>query len=122
MNVRTLTSAFALLALSACATAQNSATQRQLDVRILNNLIPPHTMTVYLVPRSGIEYNLGDVFGSGTHMLRYQGLGLQGEYQLVARISGSNQAVASSIIVLDRVRSIEWDLQRNYIQVTAVDD
>ena len=111
-----------MLAVTACATAQNSGTQRQLEVRILNNLIPPHTMTVYLVPRSGIEYNLGDVIGSGTHVLRYRGLGLQGEYQLLARITGSNRAVASNILVMDRVRSIEWDLQRNYVEVTGVDE
>lgn len=77
-------------------------------------------MEIYLVPRAGIEHNLGTLVGSGRHTLRYRGLPLSGEYQLVARGS-SNRALGSPILVLDNVTGINWDLQRNYIDLTIAD-
>jgi hypothetical protein len=128
MKLRDLTAAFVLIATAACASGSGggqttgTGTQRQLDIRINNNLIPPRTLTIYLVPRSGIEQNLGDLIGSGVRTLSYRGLALQGEYQLVARVVGAERAVFSNIIVMDKVRLIDWDLQRNFVEIRAVDE
>ena len=118
--------AFVLVATAACASGgaqpATGGTQGQLDIRINNNLIPPRTLTIYLVPRSGIEQNLGDIFGSGMKSVSYRGLALKGEYQLVARVVGAEVAVFSNIVVLDKVRLIDWDLQRNFVDIRAVDE
>ena len=125
MKLRNLTAGVVLLAAAACASgggAQTGGTQGQLDIRINNNLIPPRTLTIYLVPRSGMEKNLGDLIGSGIRTVSYRGLALQGEYQLVARVVGAERAVFSNIVVLDKVRLIDWDLQRNFVEIRAVDE
>jgi hypothetical protein len=118
--------AFVLIASAACASGGSQpgtgGTQGQLDIRINNNLIPPRTLTIYLVPRSGIEQNLGDILGSGMKSVSYRGLALKGEYQLVARVVGAERAIFSNIVVLDKVRLIDWDLQRNFVEIRAVDE
>lgn len=123
MSARALGWGLALLAVAACATAgaEGDGAQAQLEIRIDNNLIPPASLDVYLVPRSGIERNLGNVIGSGVQRLYYRGLPLKGEYRIVARTPG-NATLASPILVLDGVTGIQWDLQRNFIEITSVDD
>lgn len=115
------------LAVTSCAGApadnaasQNSPVRGQLDFRIHNNMIPPSTITVYLVPRAGVERELGTIFGSGEQTLQYRGLPLQGEYQLVAR--ADTRELASPIVILTHVLAMDWDLQRNYVQVTKVQE
>ena len=126
MKIRNLMAALILTATAACASSGGppaaGGTQGQLDIRINNNLIPPRTLTIYLVPRSGIEQNLGDILGSGMKTVSYRGLALKGEYQLVARVVGAEVAVFSNIVVLDKVRLIDWDLQRNFVEIRAVEE
>ena len=126
MKIRNLMAALILTATAACASSGGQpaagGTQGQLDIRINNNLIPPRTLTIYLVPRSGIEQNLGDILGSGMKTVSYRGLALKGEYQLVARVVGAEVAVFSNIVVLDKVRLIDWDLQRNFVEIRAVEE
>lgn len=111
---------FVLLLVAGCAGKGVSGPQIQLPVRVNNNLIPPATVTVYLVPQSGIEHNLGTLVGSGQHTLIYRGLPLSGTYMLVAR--ADTRGMQSNPIVLDHnVSSINWDLRRNYLQITVAD-
>lgn len=128
MRARIVSCLFVLVALTACAHGTEQAEsqgqgqgQSQLEIRIDNNLIPPVSLEIFLVPRSGIERSLGNLIGSGIRRLQYRGLPLQGEYRLVGRAPG-DRTIASSIIVLDRVTSVEWDLMRNLIEVTSVDE
>lgn len=127
MRARTVGCFFALLATTACAHGteesepQVQGQQTQLEIRIDNNLIPPASLEIYLVPRNGIERSIGNLIGSGMRRLQYRGLPLQGEYRLVGR-APDDRTITSSIIVLDRVTSIEWDLMRNLIEVTSVDE
>lgn len=117
MRRRALTALF-VLALSACATAPPGS-QAQVDFEIINNLIPPGPATIYLLTRVGSEREVGIVSG-GTRVLRYQGLALKGEYQLVAK--RGERIIYSPIIVLERVLGLRWDLERNYLQVTRVEE
>jgi hypothetical protein len=108
-----------LIVLAGCASGGGHAgPQVSMPISIDNNLIPPASLTIYLVPQSGIERNLGTVVGSGHHVLHYRGLPLSGTYQLYAR--ADNRAMASNPIVLDEnVTAIDWDLRRNYINLTV---
>lgn len=113
-----------LLLLAACASGnrgesvpQGTAVQGDLNINIRNNLIPPGAVYVYLVPNGGIERDLGTVM-SGNRTVQYRGMPLKGTYQLVAR-TGS-RTIASPILVLTNVREIEWDLERNFLQITKI--
>ena len=108
---------FAVL-LSGCASVSGtSGPQIELPININNNLIPPSSLSVYLVPRSGIEHNLGTIIGSGRHTVYYRGLPPSGDYQLAVR--ADTRAMMSNVIVLDKnVKAIDWDLQRNYLQLS----
>lgn len=106
-----------VLVLSGCASAGTFGPQIELPIYINNNLIPPSSVTVYLIPASGIEHNLGTIIGSGRHTVYYRGLPPSGDYQLAVR--ADTRVMTSNIILLDRnVSAIDWDLQRNYLQLS----
>lgn len=107
-----------LLVLGGCASRGPTGPQVILPVRVNSNLIPPASnLTIYLVPQSGIEHNLGTVLGSGRHSLTYRGLPPSGTYRLVAR--ADSRQMYSDLVQLDaNVKAIDWDLQRNYVQLT----
>lgn len=113
-----------MLAAAACASSnrgeslpQGSTVKGDLNINIRNNLIPPGAVYVYLVPNGGIERDLGTVM-SGNRTVQYRGMPLKGTYQLVAR-TGS-RTIASPILVLTNVQEIEWDLERNFLQITKI--
>ncbi|HEX6558525.1 MAG TPA: hypothetical protein VF021_03665 [Longimicrobiales bacterium] len=118
MKRRHALAALVIFALGGCATAPPGS-QAQVDFEIINDLIPPGPATIYLLTRVGSEREIGIVSG-GTRVLRYQGLALKGEYQLVAK--RGERIIYSPILVLERVLALRWDLERNYIQVTRVED
>lgn len=116
MRLRLLVLVISLVA-GACASRGEPGAQADVTIHINNNLIPPASLTIYLMPRAGIERNLGNLIGSGRHTLRYQGFPLGGEYQLIARTTG-DRAFGSPVMVLDNVIRIDWDLQRNFVDIT----
>lgn len=107
-----------ILLLGGCASRGMSGPQVEMAIRVNSNLIPPASnLTFYLVPSSGIEHSLGTVVGSGRHHLTYRGLQPSGTYQLVAR--ADNRQMGSNLFQLDaNVKAIDWDLQRNYVELT----
>lgn len=120
MRLRLLVLVISLIS-GACATRGEPGSQSDVTVLINNNLIPPASLTIYLVPRAGIERNLGNLVGSGRHTLHYRGFPLGGEYQLIARTTG-DRAFGSPVMVLDNVSRIDWDLQRNFVDITYRDE
>ncbi|MGH7470169.1 MAG: hypothetical protein ACRENP_19660 [Longimicrobiales bacterium] len=111
-----IVAASALLLVAACATASPGSTST-VDIVIENNLIPPGTVTIYLVPRGGIERLLGTVTSSGRRSLQYRGLPPVGEHRLFARtISG--QTISSNTFVMDGVLALEWSLASNFVRIT----
>jgi hypothetical protein len=107
-----------LVVIGGCATRGLSGPQVELPVQINSNLIPPASnLTIFLVPSSGIEYQLGTILGSGRHSLIYRGLPPSGTYRLVAR--ADTRQMYSDLIQLDaNVKAISWDLQRNYLELS----
>lgn len=118
-RLRAMTLLTFLLLSGGCASTggAGSGPQVTLPITINANLIPPASnLTIYLVPSSGIEHNLGTILGSGRHSLTYRGLPPSGTYRLVAR--ADNRQMSSNLIQLDaNVKAIDWDLQRNYVQL-----
>jgi hypothetical protein len=110
----------ALVLVTACASgpreemAAGQTSSETLDVRVNNNLVPPTILTIYLLPTSGPERNLGEAWSSRVSSFRYNGLAPRGQYRLLGRAS-NNRQMASEIVVLDGVRAIEWNLQSNRV-------
>jgi len=109
-----------VLALGACATSggRSGSPQVTLPITVNSNLTPPaNNLTIYLVPQSGTERNLGTIIGSGFHQLTFRGLPPSGTYRLLGRTD--TRQMYSDLVQLDaNVKAINWDLQRNYIQLT----
>jgi hypothetical protein len=118
MNRRRAVPALFVLLLAGCASAPPGSLAH-VDIEVINNLIPPGPATIYLAARIGTEREVGIAPG-GTRVLRYQGLALKGEYQLVAR--RGERLVYSPILVLEHVTRLRWDLERNFIEVTGMDN
>ena len=109
--------AAALVIISACTTTRPvTSGTGTLDIRVVNNLIPPVVLTISLVPSSGPERNLGQAWSSRTTEFRYNGFAPAGQYRLVAR-APDNRAMASDLLVLDGVEAIEWSLQTNRVTI-----
>jgi hypothetical protein len=106
----------AALVLAACASAP-AGSGSTVNIIIENNLIPPGSVTIYLVPRGGIERLLGTVTSSGRRNLQYRGLPPVGEHRLFARTIGG-QTIASNTFVMDNVVGLEWSLASNLVRVT----
>jgi hypothetical protein len=106
-----------LLLVSSCASKQNTAQgpAETLDIRVHNNLVPPATVSVSLMPVNGIERNLGEAWSNRATDFRYNGLAPRGQYQLVAR--ADRRSMASFPIVLDGVQALEWHLQTNRVTI-----
>ncbi len=105
------------LTIASCASFRGSGGKVQLELEVLNNLIPPGPVYVYMIANGGIERDIGTVFG-GTQVLEVKSpLELNGNYQFVAK-SGS-RTVTTPILVLDKsILGLRWDLERNFIDVS----
>jgi len=118
MNRRHAFHALFVLLLAGCATAP-AGSQAHVDFEIINDLVPPGPATIYIQARVGTEREIGIVSG-GTRVLRYQGLALKGEYQFVAR--RGERIIYSPILVMEHVTSVRWDLERNFVEVTGMEE
>lgn len=120
MRVRALAGWLILAAcalFSACASSPEGRRTAVL-IDIVNDLIPGSTITVYLVPETGIERMLGTVIPSSRQQLRYQGLPPVGEHRLMARTTGGAR-IMSNTLVMDGVTGLEWNVASNLVRVTS---
>jgi hypothetical protein len=120
MQLATMQIATMSVLLAGCATSAPGP-GASVAIVIENNLIPPGPVTVYLVPRSGIERLLGTAHSSQRSNLVYRGLPPVGEHRLVARtLRGQN--ILSSTFVMDGVLGLEWSLATNFVRITETKD
>jgi hypothetical protein len=119
MRVRALAGWLILTAglLSACASSPEGR-RTAVVIDVVNDMIPGSTITVYLVPQTGIERMLGTVIPSGRQQLRYQGLPPVGEHRLMARTT-SGARIVSNTLVMDGVTGLEWNLASNLVRITS---
>ena len=108
--------ALVLILAAGCASAP-AGTQSILYVDVSNDMVPPSTVDVYLVPETGIERHLGTIT-SGRHNLRYNGLAPVGNHRLAARRTNGS-TIWSSTLVLDGVTALQWSLMSNLVRITA---
>jgi hypothetical protein len=105
--------------LGGCATGSNAtegAATAAVEVR--NDLIPPTSLTIYLVPESGVRRLLGNVGPSQTRVLAIRDP-MPGQHRLMGRTTGGNE-IYSNRINVGVSDTLRWDLSSNI--VTGEDD
>ena len=104
---------------AACASAsQRSADTDPLEIRVRNNLIPPTTLTISLLPAVGTRSYVGVVSPSQTKTLEYDLAVPAGQYRLLAEATDGS-AMASRQFVIPSDNGVEWDLSLNQVWVVG---
>lgn len=105
--------------LSACASGgmgQGDAGPAAASVVVNNNLTVPTSLTIHLVPESGVRRLLGSVSPGGTEQLPVRGALVAGRYRLLARTTGGTDLVSDPFTITEG-ETVTWDLRSNMIRV-----
>ena len=98
-----------------CASASQRSTDDQpLEIRVRNNLMPPTSLSISLLPSSGARSFVGLVAPSQTKTLEYDFPAAAGMYRLLAEATDGS-ALASRAFVMPSDNGVEWDLALNQI-------
>ena len=109
----------AATAVAGCASAsQRSADSDPLEIRVRNNLIPPTSLTISLLPAVGTRAFVGVVSPSQTKTLEYALATPAGPYRLLAETTDGS-AMASRQFMIPSDNGVEWNLSLNRIWVTG---
>lgn len=103
----------ALPLLGGCATGGGAADGTAGAVEVVNDLIPPTALTIYLVPESGVRRLLGNVGPSQTRVLEIQNP-IPGQHRLMGRTTGG-QEIFSNPIAIGASDTLHWDLSSNIV-------
>ena len=104
---------------AACAsTSQRSVDPDPLEIRMRNNLIPPTSLTISLLPAAGPRSFVGLVSPSETKTLELDLTTPAGPYRLLAEATDGS-AMASRQFMITNDDGVEWNLSQNRIWVTG---
>lgn len=113
--------AFALAGAACATTAQEDTTTGepaagQYGVQVENDLIPPTSLTVWLVPETGARVLLGTVQPSETTTFTLeQAPAAAVEYRLLARTTDGTE-VTSNPFTMSEPHTVTWNTQSNLIR------
>jgi hypothetical protein len=105
-----------VFATAACATGRRGADGEAVQVRVINDLTPPTSLTVWMVPATGVRTMLGTVAPSETKVLRFEQSPVAIQYRLVGEMTAGNP-VASRPFSLADVAVLERNLFPNTVTV-----
>jgi hypothetical protein len=83
-------------------------------IRVENDMNPPSSLSIYLVPEGGIRRLLGTINGSGTVRIENPPIG---RYRLLARTDLGREIISDPVIPVMGA-SLKWDLYTNVITAT----
>ena len=106
-----------MTALAGCASAPAGGAANEVAVRVNNNLIPPTSLSVYMVPEVGARRLLGTVPPGSNRTLRYNPVGVGGTYRLVGETVGGTD-IPSTPFSLTGAGVVNWDVQSRIATVT----
>ena len=109
--------ALLMTALAGCASTPAGGAANEIAVRVNNNLIPPTSLSVYMVPDVGARRLLGTVPPSSNRTLRFNPVGVGGTYRLVGETVGGTD-IASTPFSLTGAGIVNWDVQSRIATVT----
>lgn len=111
--------AFTLI-LGACASAGGGGSRERgdpIEVQIINDLIPPRTVTISVRPANGGSRRvLGSVAPSQTRSFHYQ-LGVTGQEYVFTSEDPDRQATTSRAVPLSLEDIVVWSLRNNQLEL-----
>ncbi|HET7274912.1 MAG TPA: hypothetical protein VFI91_07010 [Longimicrobiaceae bacterium] len=111
-------SLIAVLAVSGCASAgAGSATEGDLAVRVVNDIIPPTSLTIWMVPTTGGRDMIGVVPPGATRTLDYNLVTASGEYRIQGETTGGEELWSYPFVLSDSDTLVEWDVSANSITI-----
>lgn len=105
-----------LILLAACSSATSSANSgtpsgggNSVAIRVTNDIVPPTSVTVWMVPETGSRRRLGTISPNGQQTFNFTPNLRSMDHRLMAEASGMQDAV-SNPFVLEGVTSVQWDV------------
>lgn len=117
---RVLLLALPLLVLGACASGGGmdaGGDENEATLQVENNLLPPTSLSVYLVSDVGTRRMIGSVSPSQTRNLSINLVQYEGEYRLVAETTSGNDIASRTFYIGGNIGTISWDLNSNLVTV-----
>jgi hypothetical protein len=121
--LRKLGLAAAVVALSACASSGTgggagdaAAGGDAVAVTVNNDLVPPSTLTVWMVPETGARRRLGSLTPNATQTFNFSPGVRAMEHRLVAESTGGSD-VTSNPFVLDAVSGLRWNVSSPNVSI-----
>jgi hypothetical protein len=117
-NLKTLRNtlvAGAFIALAACSSSTGGGTGSPagggggIAVQVTNDVVPPTSITVWMVPETGSRRRLGTISPNGQDTFNYNPAIRSMEHRIVAQASGA-QDRTSNPFVLEGVTSVQWSV------------
>lgn len=110
--------ALLMTALAGCASTPAGGGVNEVVVRVNNNLIPPTSLSVYMVPEVGARRLLGTVPPGSDRTLRFNPIGAGGTYRLVGETVGGTD-IPSTPFSLAGAAVVNWDVQSRIATVSG---
>lgn len=113
----------ALLAAAGCASGSGGWRGADTDVveegavavTVNNNLVPPATLTIYIVSDTGTRRRLGAVSPSRTETFSFESSIATATYRLVAEVDAGRDIASNPFTLTNTTAGLTWNLQANLI-------
>lgn len=115
--IRNTLVAGAFLALAACSSAGGgggetgmpSAGGNGVAIQVMNDVVPPTSVTVWIVPETGSRRRLGTISPNGQQTFNFNPTLTSMEHRLVAEATGGDDR-SSNPFILEGVQSVQWSV------------
>lgn len=107
----------ALLLAGCAAGAMGTGAQGSTALEVQNNLIPPTSLTIHIVPDIGSRRLVGTVQPGATRVVRFDPPSASGQYQFVAETTFGREIVSNPVSFRSGA-TVRWDLSANLAVVT----
>lgn len=99
--------------LGACATGGTGAAGGgSVALEVENNLIPPTSLSVYLLPDAGSRQLIGVVQPGATRVLRFDPIGASGQYRFRAETTEGREIISNPLTISSGT-TISWNVNAN---------
>jgi len=119
-----VTSAFLVLAACSSASTATGAAPAPgggggggVAIQITNDVVPPTTITVWIVPETGSRRRLGTVSPNGRQTFRFNPGIASMDHRLLAQVSGG-QNRTSNPFVLNGVTAVQWNVSSDLVRTS----
>ncbi len=107
----------AIFLIGGCASTGENSGVADVQVEVVNDLIPPTSLSIWVVPSIGGRDMLGSVPPGATRTLGYNMVTASGEYRLQGETTAGDEIWSNPFILSESDATVVWDLSANSIVV-----